>query len=88
MNISFNPSIKSNPNFTAVNQKYLQSAKKCYEGYGNLMSEWYYSIRDDALMWKGISIQDAVDTMIAVKKYVSKGSIGFYNHVLESIKRG
>ena len=52
------------------------------------MSEWYYSIRDDALMWKGISIQDAVDTMIAVKKYVSKGSMGAYNHVLESIKRG
>ena len=86
MNISFNPSIKSNPNFTAVNQKYLKSAKKCYEGYGNLMSEWYYSIRDDALMWKGISKQDAIDTLIAVKKYVSKGSIDFYNHVLESIK--
>ena len=50
------------------------------------MSEWYYSIRDDALMWKGISKQDAIDTLIAVKKYVSKGSMDAYNHVLESIK--
>ena len=86
MNVNFNPSVKTNTNFQAVSQKYLKTAKKCYEGYGNLMSEWYYSIRDDALMWKGISKQDAIDTLIAVKKYVSKGSMDAYNHVLESIK--
>lgn len=86
MNVNFNPSVKTNTNFQAVSQKYLKTAKKCYEGYGNLSSRWYYSIQDDALMWKGISKQDAIDTLIAVKKYVNKGSMDAYNHILESIK--
>ena len=88
MNINFNPAVQSNTSFKAVNQKYLKSAKKCYEGYGNLTSEWYYSILDDAVLWKDISIQDAVDTMLAVKKYVNEGSMDFYNHVLTRIKQG
>ena len=48
MNVNFNPSVKTNTNFQAVSQKYLKTAKKCYEGYGNLSSRWYYSIQDDA----------------------------------------
>ena len=35
MNVNFNPSVKTNTNFQAVSQKYLKTAKKCYEGYGN-----------------------------------------------------
>ena len=37
-------------------------------------------------MWKGISKQDAIDTLIAVKQYVNKESMDAYNHILESIK--
>ena len=88
MNVNFNPAVQSNTNFKAVSQKHLKAAKKCYEGYGNLMSEWYYSILDDAVLWKDISIQDAVDTMLAAKKYVSKGSMDVYNHILNRIKQG
>ena len=76
------------PNFQAVNQKYLKKAEKSYRWFGNVNSEWYNAIRDDAILWKGISIQDAVDTMMAVKKYVNEGSMDFFNHVLNRIKQG
>ena len=85
MKVNFNPTY--NQNFQAVNQKYLKMAQKSYEGYGNLSSRWYYAIRDDVFLWKGISKQDAIDTMLAVKKYVNEGSMDFYNHVLDSIKK-
>lgn len=85
MKVSFNPTY--NQNFQAVNQKYLKTAQKSYKWFGNVNSEWYNSIRDDVFLWKGISKQDAIDTMLAVKKYVNEGSMDFYNHVLDSIKK-
>ena len=88
MNVNFNPAMQSNTNFKAISQKHLKAAKKCYEGYGNLSSRWYNSVLDDAILWKELSIQDAVDTMLAVKKYVNEGSMDFYNHVLKRIKQG
>ncbi len=75
------------PNFKAVNQKYLKMAQKSYEGYGNISSKWYYAIRDDVFLWKGISKQDAIDTMLAVKKYVNEGSMDAFNHVLDAFKK-
>ena len=87
MKINFQPA-KYNTNFQAVNQKYLKSAKKSYDWFGNVTSEWYNTILDDTILWKEISVQDAVDTMIAVKKYVNQGSMEFYNHVLNRIKQG
>ena len=75
------------PNFKAVNQKYLKMAQKSYEGYGNISSKWYYAIRDDVFLWKGISKQDAIDTMLAVKKYVNEGSMEAFNHVLDAFKK-
>ena len=88
MNVNFNPAVQSNTSFKAVSQNHLKAAKKCYEGYGNLSSRWYYSVRDDVLLWKELSKKDAIDTMLAAKKYVSEGSFEFFNHVLESIKKG
>ena len=88
MSVIFNPAVQSNTSFKAVNQKYLKSAQKSYEWFGNVNSEWYNAIRDDAILWKEISIKDAVDTMLAVKKYVNEGSMDFYNHVLTRIKKG
>lgn len=87
MNIVFNPSAAQGVNCRAVNQKYLKLARKSFEGYGNISSKWYYSIRDDVCLWKGISKQDAIDTMLAIKKYVNEGSMDAYNHVLDSIKK-
>ena len=87
MIVSFNPYVNQNVNCRAVNQKYLKLAQKSFEGYGNISSKWYYSIRDDVCMWKGISKQDAIDTMLAIKKYVNEGSMDAYNHVLDSIKK-
>lgn len=86
MKVNFNPTY--NQNFQAVNQKYLKMAQKSYEGYGNISSRWYNAICDDVVLWKGISIQDAVDTMMAVKKYVNEGSMDAFNHVLNRIKQG
>ena len=85
MKVNLNPTY--NQNFQAVNQKYLKKAEKSYRWFGNVNSEWYNSIRDDVFLWKGISKQDAIDTMLAVKKYVNEGSMDFYNHVLDSIKK-
>ena len=65
------------PSFQKVNEKYLKKAE-----------EWYNSLRDDVTLFKDISPQDGVDTMMAAKKYVNEGSMGFFNHVLECIKRG
>ena len=87
MIVSFNPYVNQNVNCRAVNQKYLKTAEKSYRRFGNVTSEWYYSIRDDVCLWKGISKQDAIDTMLAIKKYVNEGSMDFYNHVLDSIKK-
>ena len=87
MNIKFNPAVGNNTNFRAVSQKYMKTAEKCYKGYGDLSSRWYYSVQDDFFLWKGISKQDAIDTLLAAKKWVSEESMGFFNHVLESIQR-
>ena len=87
MIVKFNPYVNQNVNCRAVNQKYLKLAQKSFEGYGNISSKWYYSIRDDVCLWKGISKQDAIDTMLAVRKYVEEGSMDAYNHVLDSIKK-
>ena len=80
---------KSNqPAFQAVNQKYLKAAEDWYRRRGNINTSWYEHLRDDVNLFKEISAQDGVDTMLAVRKYVNEGSMDFYNHVLECIKRG
>ena len=87
MNINFNTAVGNNTNFRAVSQKYMKTAEKSYRWFGDLDSSWYYSVRDDVFMWKGLSKQDAIDTLLAAKKWVNEESMGFFNHVLESIKR-
>ena len=88
MNVNFNTAVGNNTNFRAVNQKYLKAAEKSYNTFEDVSSEWYNSIRDNVVLWKGISIQDAVDTMLAVKKYVDEESMEVFNHVLNRIKQG
>ena len=76
------------PSFQKVNEKYLKKAEEWYRRRGNINSTWYDSLREDVIIFKDISPQDGVDTMLAAKKYVNEGSMGFFNHVLECIKRG
>ncbi len=79
---------QTQPAFQKVNQKYLKKAEEWYRRRGDIELVWYESLRDDVNLFKEISAQDGVDTMKAVKKYVSKGSMEAYNHVLECVKRG
>ena len=76
------------PAFQAVNQKYLKKAEEWYRRRGDIDTSWYESLRDDVNLFKDISAQDGVDTMMAVKKYVREGSMKAFNHVLECVKRG
>ena len=76
------------PAFQKVNQKYLKWAQNDYNAVKNIDVAWYHSLRDDVLLFKDISVQDGIDTMKAVRKYVSDASMKVYNIVLENIKRG
>ena len=58
------------PAFQAVNQKYLKKAEEWYRRRGDIDTSWYESLRDDVNLFKDVSAQDGVDTMMAVKKYV------------------
>ncbi len=75
------------PAFQKVNQKYLAKAEEWYKRRGDINGTWYDSLREDVILFKDISVQDGIDTMKAVKKYVKEGSMNFYNHVMECIKR-
>ena len=75
------------PAFQKVNQKYLKWAEQDYKLMKNIGTEWYESLRDDVTLFKDISSKDGVDTMNAARKYVNQGSMKFYNHVMDCIKR-
>ena len=75
------------PAFQQVNQKYLKEAENWYKRRGNIEGIWYESLRDDVTLFKDISKQDGIDTMNAVRKYVNEGSMEFFNHVMDCIKR-
>lgn len=75
------------PAFQKVNQKYLKWAQDDYAAIKNIDTNWYDSLRQDVILFKDISVQDGIDTMKAVRKYVTEGSMKFYNHVMDCIKK-
>lgn len=75
------------PAFQKVNQKYLKWAQNDYAAIRNIDTNWYDSLRQDVILFKDISVQDGIDTMKAVRKYVTEGSMKFYNHVMDCIKK-
>lgn len=87
MIVKFNPYVNQNINCRAVNQKYLKTAEESYRRFGKVNFDWYNSILDDAVIWRDIPKQDAIDTMQAVKKYVSQEGMKAYNYVLNRIKQ-
>ena len=75
------------PAFQKVNQKYLKEAENWYKRRGNIDSSWYESLCDDVILFKDISKQDAIDTINAARKYVTKGSMKAYETLLKNIQK-
>ena len=64
------------PQFKAVNQKYMAWAKEDYSRVENVSGEWLMQLRFDVFLFKKISRQDAIDTINAVKKFMKKTDDG------------
>ena len=75
------------PAFQKVNQKYLKEAENWYKRRGDIESIWYESLCDDVILFKDISKQDAIDTINAARKYVTKGSMKAYDTLLKNIQK-
>ncbi len=75
------------PAFQKVNQKYLKWAEKDYKLMKNIGTEWYESLCDDVILFKDVSKQDAIDTINAARKYVTKGSMKAYDTLLKNIQK-
>ena len=77
---------KNNSNsFQAVNQEYLQRAKKefCRKGgtIGNILDCITFDIHSNRL-----TFQDGIDTIEAIKRVAGKTN-GFIEHVLENFRK-
>ena len=64
------------PQFNAVNQKYMAWAKEDYKLGSSVSTEWLHRLRFDVFLFKKISKLDALDTVNAVKKYMNKTTEG------------
>lgn len=60
------------PSHKAVNQKYLEWAKKDIRLNEEVTSEWIRRLSYDVNLFKEISLTDAIDTLEAVKKITPK----------------
>ena len=56
------------PQFKAINQKYLEWAKKDIAIGKNVSIDWLDNISFDVFLFKELSRQDALDILYAVKK--------------------
>lgn len=81
-----NPTMNTKqPQFKAVNQKYLEWAKRDIREVENISGEWLENIRFDTILFRELSKQDAIDTIEHVKKLIKEPN-EFLEHVLEGIK--
>ena len=69
-------SVCPQPQFRAVNQRYMQWAKEDYKIGKNVSTEWLDRISFDVFLFKKLSKQDAIDTIEAVKKFMGKTDEG------------
>ena len=74
------------PQFKAVNQKYMAWAKEDYSLVKNVSGEWLTRLSFDVFLFKKISRQDAIDTKNADKKFMSKTDEGI-EETLEAFKK-
>lgn len=78
---------KRTPSFQAVNQKYLKMAQENYKLVKNgATTELLEGITDDLILFGDITKKDALDTMNAIRKYVSKGSMEAYESTIKVIR--
>ena len=73
------------PQFQAVNQKYMAWAKEDYSLEKNVSTEWLDRLSFDVFLFKKISRQDAIDTINAVKNFMKKTDVGIED-TLESLR--
>lgn len=86
MRVDFNVSA-TQPKFQAVNQKYLKMAEENYRVVKNgATTEWLESITDDVILFGDMKKQDAIDTMNAIRRYVSNGSKDAFESTLKVIR--
>ena len=64
------------PQFKAVNQKNLEWAKRDIAIGKSVSIDWLDNISFDVFLFKELSRQDALDTIYAVKKMISKTDVG------------
>ena len=67
--------INTQPSFNAVNKKYFEWAKKDYSLEKNVSTNWLQMLSFEVFLFRKISRQDAIDTVIAVKKYMNKTTV-------------
>ena len=63
--------------FKKVNQEFYNMAEKMYKDYRSISSWWLERITDQ-VVWNDISKQDALDTMNAVRKFISKENLDVF----------
>lgn len=97
MNVNFNsvsigntnnykPMKKSNakqPTFQAVNKYHYQKAENWYKRRGQLVNDWYDCLQFDVVLFKEVSVRDAIDTLKAVRKFVIDENKNFHERVIK-----
>ena len=85
-NTSEHTSISNNQlAFKKVNQEFYNMAEKMYKNRGSVTSWWLERITD-YVIWNDMSIKDALDTMNAVRKFVSVGSLKAFETTYNFVK--
>ncbi len=85
-NVSEHTSISNNQlAFKKVNQEFYKMAEEMSKDYGNITSWWLERITD-CVIWNEISIQDALDTMNAIRKWVDHDSNKAFESTYNYIK--
>ena len=81
---SYNKNNKIQPTFKEVNKKYYDLAlKKAITGMGYVLE----NLRYDVMLFKKVNVQDAIDTMLAIRKHFNGQTDEFFNHILSSLKK-
>lgn len=73
--------------FNAVNQRYYKFAQNEYKWWQNLSPKWYNKFNDDVFLYKEIGKKDALDTLSAVEKFVSPGSMDYFRSCVNCVKK-
>ena len=80
------PISNNQQNFKAVNQKYLNWAKEDIARGGNVSTEWISRLGFDVYLFKKISHQDAIDTILKINELFGHLTDGTKN-LLKGLQR-